>query len=97
MRDADFEWDDRKSAVNVAQHGVTFTMARSVFDDPNAISQIDDRYDYGEDRFTVIGMVESHLLFVAYTLRGDRIRIITARGAEPHERRQYHEKKHERD
>jgi uncharacterized DUF497 family protein len=30
-------------------------------------------------------------LFVAYTFRGDRIRIISARLAEPHEQRQYHE------
>ena len=45
-----------------------------------------------EDRYSIIGMVEDHLLFVAYTLRGDRIRIISARLAEPYERRQYHEK-----
>ena len=35
--------------------------------------------------------VEGRLLFVAYTMRGDVIRIISARGAEPYERRQYHE------
>lgn len=36
-------------------------------------------------------MVEGRLLFVAYTMRGDTIRIITARKAEPYERRKYHE------
>ena len=50
------------------------------------------RADYGEDRYSVIGMVENRLLLVAYTLRDDRIRIISARLAEPYERRQYHEK-----
>jgi hypothetical protein len=39
----------------------------------------------------LIAMAEDRLLFVAYTLRDGRIRIISARGAEPHERRQYHE------
>ena len=56
-----------------------------------AIELLDDREDYGEDRYVIIGMVSNRLLFVAYTMRGEAIRIISARGAEPHERRQYHE------
>jgi uncharacterized DUF497 family protein len=38
-----------------------------------------------------IGLVEGRMLFVSYTMRGDVIRIISARGAEPHEKRRYHE------
>ena len=52
---------------------------------------LDNREDYGEDRYVIIGLVKNRLLFVAYTMRGKVIRIISARGAEPHERRQYHE------
>lgn len=37
-----------------------------------------------------VGMVENRLLFVSYTLRGVRIRIISAKLAEPYERRRYH-------
>jgi uncharacterized DUF497 family protein len=44
-----------------------------------------------EDRHVIIGMVNNRLLFVSYTMRVETIRIISARGAEPHERRQYHE------
>jgi uncharacterized DUF497 family protein len=91
MHTGDFEWDDAKAAANYARHGVTFAMASDVFDDPFAVIELDDWRDH-EDRYSVIGMVEDHLLFVAYTLRGDRIRIISARLAEPYERRQYHEK-----
>ena len=40
-------------------------------------------------------MVEGRLLFVAYTMRGEKIRIITARKAEPYERRRYHEETRE--
>jgi uncharacterized DUF497 family protein len=87
MRTDEFEWDDAKADANYAWHGVTFEMAC----DPFAILELDDRYGYGEDRFSAIGMVEDHLLFVAHTHRGDRIRIISARLAEPHEQRQYHE------
>jgi hypothetical protein len=42
-------------------------------------------------RFSAIGMVDGRVLFVNYTIRGDVIRIISARGAEPHEKRKYHE------
>jgi uncharacterized DUF497 family protein len=91
MNDGAFEWDDNKAATNYAIHGVTFEAARDVFKDPFAIEWLDERVPYGEDRYIVIGMVEDRLLFVAYTVKGDAIRIISARGAEPYERRKYHE------
>jgi uncharacterized DUF497 family protein len=50
-----------------------------------------DTEDYGEPRFKLLGMVDGRVLFVAYTMRGDIIRIISAREAEPYERRLYHE------
>ena len=90
MNDDEFEWDYVKAASNIAAQGVSFEVAKRVFDDPFAIEYL-DRGDYGEERFNIIGMVERRVLFVAYTLRGGRIRIISARGAEPYERRQYHE------
>jgi uncharacterized protein len=52
-------------------------LAKTVFNDPFAIERADDREDYGEDRFVVIGMAEGRvLLFVAYTERDQRIRLI---------------------
>ena len=86
-----FEWDLKKAAANEAAHGITFEVGCNVFKDPFALEWLDDRADYGEDRFVIIGMVDSSVLYVAYTVRGDVIRIISARGAEPHERRRYHE------
>ena len=91
MNDNAFEWDEAKAAENAARHGVSFEKARLVFDDPFAIEFVDSREDYGEQRFVIIGMAEDRVLFVAYTLREDKIRIISARGAEPHEKRIYHE------
>lgn len=79
MRDSEFERDDSKAASNAIEHGVTFDQVREVFDDAFAIDQPDDRYDYGENRATIIGMARGKLLFVAYTMRGERIRIIAAR------------------
>ena len=91
MNEPEFEWDAVKAAQNEADHGITFEMARDVFKDPVAIEWLDDRENYGEDRYVIIGMVDNRLLYVAYAMRGEAIRIISARGAEPHERRQYHE------
>ncbi len=91
MTDDEFEWDDAKAASNLVSHGVSFEMARAVFEDTYAIDWRDDREAYGEVRYSVIGMSDGRLLYVAYTMRGDRIRMISARGAEPYERRKYHE------
>jgi uncharacterized DUF497 family protein len=44
-----------------------------------------------ELRFNAIGLVDGRMLFVTYTMRGAVVRIISARGAEPHEKRKYHE------
>jgi uncharacterized DUF497 family protein len=91
MQDDTFVWDDSKAASNDADHGVTFEAARAVFKDPFALEWLDDRQNYGEERHVILGMVENRLLYVAYTMRGKKIRLISARGAEPHERRRYHE------
>jgi uncharacterized DUF497 family protein len=80
-----------KAAANYARHGVTFEAARDVFDDPFALNWTDDSQEESELRFATLGMVEGRLLFVAYAMRGDVIRIISARLAEPFERRRYHE------
>jgi len=91
MIDDEFEWDDEKATSNAAKHGVTFKQACSVFRDPFAIELLDDREDYNEDRYILIGMSASNLLVVVHTERDNRNRIISARKAEPTERRFYHE------
>jgi uncharacterized DUF497 family protein len=58
-----------------------------VFDDPYAITIVDDESDPSEQRFITPGMgAASRLLVVAYTWREENIRIISARPAESHER-----------
>jgi hypothetical protein len=91
MHDEAFEWDDIKAAENYVAHGVRFEAARDVFKDAFAVDWLDERMPYGEDRYAIIGMVENRLLYVAYTMRGEVIRIVSARGAEPYEKRRYHE------
>jgi hypothetical protein len=91
MRDATFERDDVKAASNMARHGVAFEAACEAFRDPFALDWLDESEDFSEDRFVLVGMAGRRLLFVAYALRGERIRLISARLADPFERRKYHE------
>ena len=49
------------------------------FDDLFAVGREDRRENYGEARFIQVGMAGDRLLTVAYTMRGERIRIISAR------------------
>ena len=91
MQDERFEWDDAKAASNWRNHAVTFKTAAEVFKDPFAVEWVDDSQDEQEPRYSILGMVDSRLLFVAYTMRGEVIRIISARKAEPYERRKYHD------
>ena len=89
MRDDRFEWDDAKARANRRKHRVSFADARRVFNDLNAVDRIDDTMDYGEDRYRAIGLVGGVLLSVAYTERGERIRIISARKADSREATDY--------
>jgi uncharacterized DUF497 family protein len=91
MQAEDFEWDETKASENYAKHGVSFDAARAVFKDAFAVEELDDREDYGEDRFTIVGMSGHTLLFVAYALRGTRIRLISARRATRHEQDDYYQ------
>ena len=86
-----FEWDDDKAADNLTKHRVSFDYASRVFDDPLYIQWEDQSLEYGETRYQALGMVEGRVLFVAYTYRGENIRLISARRATSRERRQYHD------
>jgi uncharacterized protein len=85
----DFEWDPEKAKVNWAKHGARFSDAATIFDDPLAIT-IEEQDRNGEERSITVGMdALGRLLVVVYVFRGDKIRIISARGANEYERAEY--------
>jgi uncharacterized protein len=84
-----FEWNKSKAKDNDAKHGVSFDLAKLVFKDPFAVEFLDDRQDYGEARFVIIGTAGGQILSVAYTERKDVIRIISARRATKNEEEAY--------
>lgn len=87
----EFTWHAAKAAANLHAHGVSFDLAKTVFRDPFAIELLDDREDYGENRFVIVGMADGHVvLLVAYTERDECIRIISARRATRYEQEDYY-------
>ena len=87
-----FEWDRSKNSTNLRKHHVGFNEASTVFDDPLSITIPDPDHSIDEERFVIIGKSgERSLLVVVHTNRGERIRLISARLATRHEKRNYEE------
>jgi uncharacterized protein len=83
-------WDPEKVRTNIEKHGIGFAEAVLALDDPQAITVVDDESDPHEQRFGTLGLDSlGRLLVVVYTWRGEDIRLISARPAEPHERKEY--------
>ena len=86
----EIEWDNNKDASNLIKHKIDFEDAKNIFLDPNRLER-EDKRDYDETRIQVIGIVNQVVLFVVYTQRNGRYRIISARRANKNEQRQYYQ------
>lgn len=84
----EFEWDENKNQRNMENHGIAFQEAIAVFFDDFRIELDDTSSD--EERFNIIGTAHGRILFVVYTWRKAKIRIISARKAVKHEEKQYY-------
>jgi len=85
-----FEWDENKNSENIRKHGFDFADAWQVFENPLFV-KLDDRADYGEDRWTGVGMMSNGVVIVlVFTEKGrETIRIISMRKATKNERTRY--------
>jgi hypothetical protein len=81
-----FEWDESKNEANLRKHGFDFHDAREVFQGP-LLARLDERENYGEDRWQGIGLLRGQVVVVIFTQRQpDIIRVISLRKAKKHER-----------
>lgn len=88
----EFEWDERKAAINFSKHGVTFEEAKTVFNDPLYVDFYDPDHSEGEERFLILGKSNTgKLLLISYTERAYSIRLISARKVTRTERAAYEE------
>jgi hypothetical protein len=84
-----FEWDENKNRANIRKHGFDLADAEQVFAGPMVIA-LDDRQDYGEERWIGIGMLQARTVVVVYVERAaETIRVISMRKALSYERKVY--------
>ncbi|MBI2982386.1 MAG: BrnT family toxin [Deltaproteobacteria bacterium] len=84
----EFEFDAEKSRFNREKHGIDFVEAQNLWNGPSIEFAANQEY---ENRFAIIGSVGEKLYTCIYTLRGDKIRIISCRRSREKERRLYEE------
>ncbi|MBQ7147258.1 MAG: BrnT family toxin [Pseudobutyrivibrio sp.] len=89
MNGIKLEWDEEKEKINIKKHGISFSTAAFVFNDPNRLEYYDEEHSISEDRYATIGLV-GNVLTVIYTIRGETHRIISARIATKAERSAYY-------
>ena len=84
-----FEWDDRKNALNQEKHGCNFADVPEMFL-YERLEMRDDRKDYGESRFIVMGYISNRAMVAVITIRGTgTIRIISLRKANNREKERF--------
>lgn len=89
-----FEWDTGNIDKNFEKHLISSNICEEPFKDENLIIFPDSTHSKSEDRYHLIGKTEqNNVLFITYTLRRDKIRIISARIADKQERKIYENKK----
>ncbi|HUF85768.1 MAG TPA: BrnT family toxin [Thermohalobaculum sp.] len=82
-----FEWNEEKRERTLEKHGIDFVDAIRVFDGDVLVAA---SRGHGEKRFVAVGLLDGIEIAIIFTIRGDAIRVITARRARRHEREAYH-------
>jgi len=83
----EIEFDPAKDIANIEAHGLSLAEFEG-FDD-EMIVVIDDRRDYGESRYRGFGRINGVPHMVAFTYRGETIRLISFRRAHEKELGRY--------
>jgi uncharacterized protein len=82
-----FEWDEIKNLENIRKHQINFADVSTMFT-KDMLIELDDRLDYGEDRWMGIGFLGLGVAVVVWTERQENtIRIISVRRANRHEQK----------
>lgn len=84
----EFRWDEDKRQSNILKHGIDFVDVEKVFEGATA-TIFDDRFDYGEERFITLGLLNAQVVVIAHTETEEVIHIISARKATKNEEISY--------
>lgn len=89
-KDLTFEWDDANINKNLLKHSVTINEAEEVFENQPLLIMEDVKHSSSEKRFQALGKSnKNRKLFLAFTIRNEKIRIISARNMSKKEREIY--------
>ena len=91
----EFEWDENKNLLNIEKHGIDFIDAARMIDDGYVFIGLSSYKN--EQRFIATGIIEERYITVVYTMRGETIRIISARVARKKERFNYEKERQRRE
>ncbi len=87
-----FDWDEGNSEKNWVAHQVNRNESEQVFFNEPLIITDDDNHSQNEKRWHLLGRTDlPRFLFIVFTIRGNLIRIISARDMNKKERKVYHE------
>lgn len=85
-----FEWDEGNINKNWRKHKVTDAECEEVFFNQPLMIELNKTHSITERRYFVLGKTDrERLLFVVFTIRNNKIRIISGRKMNKKERRQY--------
>jgi uncharacterized protein len=84
----EFEWDEAKRRANLVKHGIDFVRAKEIWRG-DVLEVTSPQQHHGEPRRLAYGLIGERLVAVVFTLRGGRVRLISARRARLHERQAY--------
>lgn len=91
----EFVWDEEKNRINKIKHGISFSTAILIFEDPFHIERYDVEHSIDEDRWIGIGIAHPQILFVVFAVKDEHetYRIISARKANAREKQEYSQSK----
>ena len=89
-----FEWDQANQAKNWAKHKVLWQECEDVFFNEPLFILPDIKHSEKEERYHALGHTnKDRLLFISFTIRKEKIRVISAREMSRKERNSYNEEK----
>lgn len=85
-----FDWDDGNQKKNWQKHGVSSIEAEEVFFNKPLFVLEDTKHSTAEKRFYALGVTDtSRFLFIVFTMRGEKVRVKSARPMNTKEQDQY--------
>jgi uncharacterized DUF497 family protein len=92
----EFDWDGGNADKNWLRHRVSQAECEQIFFNQPLVTAEDDLHSYDESRHYALGQTDAgRLLFLVYTLRNERVRVISARDMTPRERKEYEDARKE--